>query len=386
MALKSRYAIIPLKLDNKGFAEIGEPSFDWENAEYELKMPDGSYINPFEKLRDWVYTVLENIDVTSSTGPYTFEESGIYYDSANSSQMEYILGGSMTSPTGNDYISTDSYIVFATPRYETQGRLGEQYVVNIEGTTVNYQIQLTGESYAGVMYDWVFVYLTELTTYSADTFPIIVGASSFKSIDSSTDVAYQTIEIPEQSDTDYYVIISPAQYATGDVGEIIVEKSTTSIKVINTGGTESINKEFNFMIVGSNINDLYDSYSMPIMAGHSTFDKDEGLRQIAIESSDTNYYILLQPTGDAEGNIGQIALGDKTTTYFEVTNTGETDVAFDWVMFKRPSSSISSVSMYSVNEPVITRLFNVVSNEPSILSSSEESVDEEETIEETLDE
>lgn len=350
---RSRFRIIPLRLENKEFASVGECSFDWTNGEYEFRLEDGSYINPFERLKTWVIENYETIsggsggdesegDDSESTYETTFgNENGITIGTGASSGSSEGILGEIFFGDGVTYDPSD-YAVFFTPRNETLGKLGESWV---EKSSDSFTIGVTGESSDEVTFDYLVVQLSKLSDYNASTFPLIVGKSTFQSIDGYTESTYQTISIPTQSDTNYYVIICPEDYASGDIGEIIVEKGLNYFKVINTGGTVSVGKTFNYMLLGSNANSISNKITFPITAGRNTLDLETGVKTVSISSAsldDDNYVALLQTIDDAGGSVGQIVLGTKTATSFEVINTGESDIGFDWIVFTEGETYLAS--------------------------------------------
>ena len=221
-----------------------------------------------------------------------------------------------------------NYRICLTPNSPTDGNLGEIWVS--QKTAESFTVVNTGR---GSMIKTDFLIMTDETSnpsFNASSFPYLKGTGRFNGTTGAS------VTITNIGTTDYKVLIFPVKASStneGDLGEYWVSnKTATGFKVYNTG--KDVVSNFDYIVIKSG-NPTYDRTSNPIMEGSGTFAGHTSSTVINFtetEFESNNYSVLITPTSNTNGDLGEYWIERKTTTSFTVKNTGTSTGTFDYVI------------------------------------------------------
>ena len=235
--------------------------------------------------------------------------------------------GNPTKVTLPDATFTNTnYRVIITPNSASNGNLGEYWIE--DKTTSSFTVVNTGRA---TMIRCDFLIMTAETfskPYNASSFPYQKGTGQFNG-----STGRQVTLGTAMPDANYVVMIMPCKKSTtnyGDLGEYWVSnKTTTGFKVFNSGADTV--SSFDYIVIKTGT-PTYNETTNPIIEGKSSF-ANAG-KQVTFESgmTHTNYSVLITPSENPGGDLGEYWVENKSTNTFTVANTGSSTCKFDYII------------------------------------------------------
>ncbi len=197
------------------------------------------------------------------------------------------------------------YRAFICMNTNTLGSVGDIYTSG--KTTSSFNVYCTGSN----------------TTASFDWF--IVRSDSYLQGSDTYSPTGTTITLPSTlANTNYRVLLQANSATGGGIGDVYVtNKTTSSFKVYCTGQNFG-GATFDWAVVLD---------ADPVLkTGSNSFTPTTGTSITIPDMGNTNYKVLITPSANTLGAVGDIYLSNKTNTGFKVMSTGSGNTSFDYVV------------------------------------------------------